>query len=121
MNVQTRPGRPRMSAALAGAYITLFAVAPPAALADPATAPGPHTLEVKLSLADLDLATAEGVRAAHERLRAKAQYLCRQLWDDNSASFRWTYAACVKETLANAVQQLNARRFAAVHRPRAEP
>jgi UrcA family protein len=120
MAPQTRPDRPRVSAALA-ACIALFAVAPPAALADPPTAPAPHALESKVSLADLDLSTPEGARAAHKRLRKRAESLCRQLWDSTSASFRWSYAACVKDTFANAIQQLNAAALASADRPRAEP
>ncbi|MBV8497163.1 MAG: UrcA family protein, partial [Gammaproteobacteria bacterium] len=93
MDTQTSLHRPRLSAALAGACITLAAFAPLAALADPPSAPAPRTLESKVSLADLDLTTPEGFRAAQERLTRKAEYLCHQLVDDNSASFRWRYAA----------------------------
>ena len=121
MNPQTRPGRPRLSAVLAGACAALFAVAPLTALADPPTAPATHTLESKVSLADLDLSTPEGVRAARKRLRGKAEYLCRQLWDSTSASFRWTYAACVQATLAEAIQQLNAPALVALDHGRSKP
>ena len=103
-----RSGHPGVSPALAGAYAALFAVTPLAALGDPLTVPAPHTLESKVSLADLDLSTPQGNRAAHKRLRKTAESLCRQLQDSSSASFRWTYAACVKEAFANAIQQLNA-------------
>jgi UrcA family protein len=106
---------------LAGACVILFAVAPLAALADPPAAPTSHTLESRVSLADLDLSTPEGVRAAHKRLRRKAEHLCRQLEDSASASFRWTYAACVQETLANAIQQLNVPALAAVGHSQAMP
>jgi UrcA family protein len=78
-------------------------------------------LESKVSLADLDLSIPEGVRAAHKRLRGKAEFLCRQLEDSVTTSFRWMYAACVQQTLANAVQQLNAPALASVDRARAEP
>ena len=106
MNPQTRPDRPRLRAVLAGACAALFAVAPLAALADPPIAPATHTLESKVSLADLDLSTPEGVRAAHKRLRGKAEYLCRQLWE---------------ATLAEAIQQLNAPALAALDHGRSKP
>ena len=121
MNPQTRSGRPGLSAVLAGACVALLAVAPLAALADPPTAPAAHTLAYKVSLADLDLSTPEGIRAAHKRLRGKAESLCRQLWDSTSASFRWTYAACVQATLAQAIQQLNAPALAALDQKWSKP
>jgi len=121
MNAQTRPHHSRLGAALALACITLFATGPLTALADPPTVPAPLTLESRVSLADLDLSTPEGTRAAHKRLRKKAESLCRQLWDSTSASFRWTYAACVTETFANTIQQLNAPELVSADRARAKP
>jgi UrcA family protein len=120
MNAQTRL-RPSSSALIATACIALSAVAPLPALADPPTAPAPHTLESKVSLADLDLSTAKGVRAAHKRLRAKAEHLCRQLGDSASPTFRWTYAACVQESLADAVHQLNVPAVTVLNQARASP
>ena len=118
MNAET--GRRRSSSAvIATACIAFSAVAPLAAFADPPSAPAPQTLESKVSLADLDLSTAKGVRAAHKRLRGKAEHLCRQLGDSVSSTFRWTYAACVRATLADAIHQLNAPAMAVLDRPRA--
>lgn len=121
MNAQTRLRRPSSGAVIATAYIAFSAVAPLAAFADPPTAPAPHTLESKVSLADLDLSNAKGVRAAHKRLRGKAEHLCRQLGDSASSTFRWTYAACVQKTLANAIHQLNVPAMAALDQPRVKP
>ena len=120
MNTQTGLRGPS-SMLIATAYIVFSAVAPVVAFADPQAAQAPHTLESKVSLSDLDLSTQEGLRAAHKRLRGKAEYLCHQLWDVTSASFRWTYAACVKETLAQALQRLNVPALAATDGPRVEP
>lgn len=117
MNARIRL-RPSSSAVIATACIALSAVAPLPALADPPTAPAPHTLESRVSLADLDLSTAKGVRAAHKRLRGKAEHLCRQLGDSASSTFRWTYAACVQESLADAVHQLNVPAVAVLNQPR---
>jgi UrcA family protein len=121
MNAQTHRRRPSSRVVIATACIALTAVAPPAAFADPPSAPAPHTLESRVSLADLDLSTSEGVRVAHKRLRAKAEHLCRQLDDSASSTFRWTYAACVQATLANAIHQLNSPAMAALDEPRARP
>ena len=117
MTPDTSPGRACLSAVLAGVSVALSAALPVIARADPP----PRALESKVSLADLDLSTAAGVRAAHRRVRAKAEHLCHQLWDDNSATFRWTYAACVEDTVASALQQLKVPALAAVERPRGGP
>jgi UrcA family protein len=121
MNAQTSLYCPSTRAVIATACVALSAVAPLAAFADAPTAPATHTLESKVSLADLDLSTAKGVRAAHKRLTRMAEHLCRQLWDSTSFTFRWTYAACVQETLANPIQQLNVPALAAINGARAKP
>ena len=120
MTAQTR-FRPSSSAVIATACIALSAVATLPALADPPTAPAPHSLQSKVAMADLDLSTAKGLRAAHKRLRAKAEHLCRQLGDSASSTFRWTYAACVQESLADAVHQLNVPAVAVLDQPRSGP
>jgi len=121
MNAQTPLRRLSSKAVFKTACIALAAGAPLAAFADPPIARTPHILESKVALTDLNLSTPEGVRAAHKRLRHKAEHLCHQLWDSTSASFRWTYDACVKETLADAIQQFNAPALAAADRSRAKP
>jgi UrcA family protein len=118
MNARTLLRWPSSRAVVAMACMALSGVAPLAALADPPAAQPPHTLQSRVSLADLDLSTPEGYRLAQKRLRRKAEYLCRQLWDDASASFRWTYAACVKETLAEVSQRLDMPAVVAVDRAR---
>jgi UrcA family protein len=62
-----------------------------------------------VSLADLDLATPQGSRAALARLRTMAQRLCWQMGDSVRASNRATMAACVRETLARSIEQLSAK------------
>jgi len=118
MTSQTRLRRPLSSAFIATVCMALCAIAPLIAFADPPAAQTPRTVESKVSLSDLDLTTPEGVRVAHKRLERKAEFLCRQLWDDVSASFRWTYEACVKETLANAIQGLDMPALMAADRAR---
>ena len=121
MNAQTPLRRLPSKAVVNTACIALAAVAPLAAFADPPIARTPHILESKVSLSDLNLSTPEGVRAAHKRLRQKAEYLCRQLGDSVSTTYRWTHAACVQATLAEAIQRLNVPALVATDRPQAQP
>jgi UrcA family protein len=86
-------------------------------VANPPVARTSSTLELRVSLSGFDLATPQGVALAHKRLERKAEYLCRQLWYDDSTLQR-TYEACVNETLANALQQLNMSVLAAADRAR---
>jgi UrcA family protein len=117
MNAQ-KASRPATSnAVIAAVCMVLSALAPLVASADPPRAR--TSLESQISLSDLDLATPEGVALAHKRLKRKAANLCRQLWDDDS-SLRRTYEACVNETLANAMQQLNMSVLAAADGARAK-
>jgi len=121
MNAQKGLRLPATNAVIATACIALGAIAPMATFADPPDGETPHTLESRVSLSDLDLSTPEGVRAAQNRLRKKAEYLCRQLWDDVTASYRWSYAACVKKTLASAIQQLDVSSLVRADRPPRAP
>jgi len=61
-----------------------------------------------VSLADLDLATPEGLRAARERLRTMARRLCAELAHSRELSYQPNFAACVDDTLAGALAQVNA-------------
>jgi UrcA family protein len=90
------------------ALATLLFGVPGSALADgsrpSATA---ESVTAKVSLADLDVSTPEGARAASARLAKMAQRLCRKLGDTRRASDSATYADCYRETLANALRQVN--------------
>ena len=112
MNAQISLRRPSASAVLASACMALSLVVPLAASADPPASRTP-VLQSSVALSDLDLSTPQGMRVAQKRLREKAEHLCRQLEDSSSSTYRWTHAACVRDTLANAIQQLNAPALAA--------
>jgi UrcA family protein len=101
--------------------LAAIAAAPLIASADPASAPPALTYVSQVSVEALDLSSAQGMREARRRIEAKAALLCRQLWDTNSASFRWSYAACVRKTAVEALQQLTPRTLAAQNRPVAQP
>jgi UrcA family protein len=91
------------------ALLTLGSVAS----AGPPEAPAEDVRVAHVSLADLDLATPEGSRAALARLTTMAQRLCWQMGDSVRASNRATMEACVRETLAQSVRQLNSKALVA--------
>jgi len=68
------------------------------------------TRAANVSLADLDLSTLEGSRAAHERLEAMARRLCSELTRNRELAYESNSAACVQDTLAGALAQVNALR-----------
>lgn len=74
------------------------------------TARSSMTLGARVSLADLDLSTLEGSRAAHERLEAMARRLCNELAGHHELVYQPSYAACVQDTLSGAWAQANAIR-----------
>jgi len=121
MNAQTCLRRPSSAPVILTACFVFSAAAPVVTFADPAPPQTPHVLESRVSLTDLDLSTPEGVRAAHKRLRGKAEYLCRQLWDGVTTTYRWTYTACVEKTLADAIQRLDGPALSVADQIRAAP
>jgi len=121
MNTQTCLRRPSLAPVILTACFAFSVVAPLVTFADPAPPQIPHVLESSVSLSDLDLSTPEGVRAAHKRLRGKAEYLCRQLWDGVTTTYRWTYAECVKKTVADAIQRLDGPALSVADQIRAAP
>jgi UrcA family protein len=86
----------------------LLGIAPLAVIAGPQRSSEPDTVGTMVSFADLDLSTSAGISAAHKRLVAAAQRLCRKFSDSRRVSDRETTAACYRETLADATQRFNA-------------
>jgi UrcA family protein len=77
--------------------IALCAIAPVAAMADEQAATASVTRTENVSLADLDLSTPEGVRAAHDRLHETARRLCSQVADTRTSRIsRTTLRAWMK-------------------------
>ena len=85
----------------------LLGIAPLAVIAGPQRTSTPETVRTTVSFADLDLSTPVGIDAAHKRLVAAAQRLCRKFSDSRRISDRETFAACYRETLADATQHFN--------------
>jgi UrcA family protein len=63
-----------------------------------------------ISLADLDLSTVEGQRAARERLHGVARRLCSQVADELDLSHQTNYLACIDMAMAQAERRLQASR-----------
>jgi UrcA family protein len=74
------------------------------------------TRGANVSLADLDLSTLEGSRAAHERLEAMARRLCGELARRPDLSYQPNFTACVHDTLVGALAQADV--LAAARNPR---
>ena len=113
MNTQSplprRPGG-RHSAAGAAILMALFGIAPVATIADQHAATAALSRVADVSLADLDLSTPEGMRAARERLHTMAERVCAEPADSRGPSSQPKFVACVDSTLTNALKQINALR-----------
>jgi UrcA family protein len=59
-----------------------------------------------VSLADLDLSTPEGARAARERLHQTARRLCSRVADSLDLSHHTNFVACVDESLSAALKKI---------------
>ena len=86
--------------------LALCVLASGVTVAGPETDTAPVTRSAKVSLADLDLSTPEGARAARERLRQTARHLCARVADEFDLSHHENYVACVDEALAKALRQI---------------
>jgi len=83
-------------------YTAAQAQTPPVSAA---TAPAvPNTL--KVSLAGLDLSTAEGVHAAQERVRLAARRVCAKVANSADMQRQLDYITCVDEAMAPVVAQI---------------
>ena len=91
----------------------LLAVAPIPVIAVPPAANAPETAVASVSLTNLDLTTSAGQQAAQDRVVAAVTRLCHKFSDDRKADNYASMQACYTETLAGALQQLNARLAAA--------
>lgn len=97
------------------ALLLLCAAAPGAVFADstdsvlgrgrPVSA-APVQRRMSVSLADLDLTTAVGARAAQERLHQAARRLCFELADSEDLAHQPHFVECVDQALAGALRQL---------------
>jgi UrcA family protein len=87
------------------ALLALCALASASAVAGSQTGAAPVTRTAKVSLADLDLSTPEGARAALQRLHQTARRLCAQVADSLDLSHQPNFVKCVDDTLAAALKK----------------
>ena len=71
-----------------------------------------------VSVADLDLSTAEGMQAAQTRLGKMAKKLCARMEDPDDLSHHENFLACVDQSMANVMRQLRPMALAAVEKTR---
>jgi len=88
------------------AILTALCVAAPFAAYAQETSGAAQTSSAKLSLGDLDLATPEGARTAHQRLHAAAQLACSRLEDRLDLGRQEHFVACVDAAMALALPQV---------------
>jgi UrcA family protein len=86
----------------------LLAVAPAAAIADQPTTATADPRIADVSLADLNLSSAEGMGTARNRLLAMAQRVCAEAGNGRDLSSEPNFAVCVESTLAGHLKQINA-------------
>jgi UrcA family protein len=85
----------------------LIGIAPSVVPAAPPTPVKHETVTGTVTLAGLDLSTPEGSTEARKRLKEMSKHLCRAFQDDRKVSNRETYADCVHDTLARALERLD--------------
>ncbi len=90
----------------AAALIAVCLAAPIAALSQQATVAVP-TSAAKVSLADLDLTTSDGIAAARDRLQGTARQLCSQQLDNLQPSHRVDFLSCVDNSLIHELKQVS--------------
>ena len=90
-----------------------LAAMPIAAGANPVDPAKPATISKKVSLADYPLSTPEGARLARQRIESAVRQLCRELRDTRKVEDREAFAACVTESLADAMRRFDARQIIA--------
>jgi UrcA family protein len=88
-----------------GASGTVATAQTPSAMPVPAPV-APDTL--KVSLTGLDLSTAQGVRAAQERVRQAARRVCAKVANSADMQRQLDYITCIDEAMAPVVAQIDA-------------
>ena len=100
----------RHTACGAAILMALFAMVPASTIADQSAAATTERSVADVSLSDLDLSSAEGMRLARDRLHAMAQHVCADRGAGREPSSQPAFGACVDSTVANALRQIDALR-----------
>jgi UrcA family protein len=99
------PPLSKLNTLLSATALTALGALGSAALAkEPSALPVVGT--VKVSLVGLDLSTAEGVSAAHERVRMAARRICAKVAMSADMSTSLRYITCIDEAMTNSVTQI---------------
>jgi UrcA family protein len=106
------PSRLSRAAVRAAGLLAVCLAAPITALAVQPTVAVPSA--AKVSVADLDLATTEGIAAARDRLQETARQLCSQNLDNLEPSHRVDYLSCVDNSLLQELKQVSSSARAAI-------
>jgi len=77
------------------------------------TETAPETSVAAVSIADLDLASSEGVRVAQQRIHKTARRICSQLADSQDPSHSSHYLKCMSDTTTAALRQIHEAALAA--------
>jgi UrcA family protein len=96
----------RRTASAAALLVALFGIVPVCAIADESAAATKVSRATAVSLSDLDLSTAEGMRLARDRLHTMAGQVCAE--GGREPSSQAAFDACVDGTVANALRQIHA-------------
>jgi UrcA family protein len=96
--------------AVSGAAILLVlsGMAPVNTIADQSAAIMTVSSAADVSLSDLDLWSAEGMRLARDRLHTMAERVCADPGGEHDPSSQPAFGACVDGTVANALRQIDA-------------
>jgi len=98
----------RRTASGAALLVALFGIVPVCAIADESAAATTVSRATAVSLSDLDLSRAEGMRLARDRLHTMAEHVCAEGGADREPSSQAAFDACVDGTVANALRQIYA-------------
>ncbi|MFL6604679.1 MAG: UrcA family protein [Steroidobacteraceae bacterium] len=110
-----RRGSRRANLLWTAALVTLSAIASVPGIANELAVSASSRVE-DVSLADLNLSTPEGLRAARERLRLMAQRVCREHPDSRGPPSQPNFVACVDSTITAALGQIRSSTLNAVTR-----
>ena len=66
----------------------------------------PEAASASVAFAGLDLSTPAGIAEARKRLTIVSERLCREFRDDRKVDDRETFADCVHDTLASALERI---------------
>jgi UrcA family protein len=97
----------RKSIACVASLLALSIIESAVAMPGPKTDNPRDSRSEKVSIAGLDLSTADGLNAARERVHQVARRLCLQLVDQNDRSRQSNYVSCVEDAVASAMQQVS--------------